>query len=224
MKNNNTFISGVRSILLALLFLNVTAGACKKSKLPVQPPTVITTPSDSAKKILFVGNSLTYTNDLPGIVTNIGKSRGVEIVTEMLAYPNYALEDHWNDGRLQTLIATKKYHFVVVQQGPSSQMDGRIMLLDYGARIKNICTPHNTKLAFFMVWPAQVNFHTFDGVIANYTDAAIATNSLLCPVGKLWKEYFLSSGDYSYYGPDMFHPSQMGTANAAQVIYETLFR
>jgi len=166
---------------------------------------------------------LTYTNNLPEVVVRIGRSRGVEIVADMLAYPNFALEDHWNGGELQNLIATKKYHFVVVQQGPSSQMDGRIMLLDYGARIKNICTPHNTKLAFFMVWPAYANFNTFDGVIANYTEAATATNSLLCPVGKLWKEYFLGTNDYSYYGPDMFHPSQMGTDNAAQVIFNTLF-
>ncbi len=212
------------SLLAVCITFSMALGACKKSK-PAQPsPPVVVTPSDSAKRILFVGNSLTYFNNLPGVVVRIGKSKGVEIDAQMLALPNYALEDHWNDGHLQNLIATKKYHFVVVQQGPSSQMDGRIMLLDYGARIKNICAPHNTKLAFFMVWPAFSNFHTFDGVIANYTEAATATNSLLCPVGKLWKAYFLATNDYSYYGPDMFHPSKEGTENAAQIIYETLFR
>ncbi len=218
MKTMSKPIYSVMCITCCLILLSIISGACKKTSPPV------VTPSASAKKILFVGNSLTYTNDLPGVVVQIGKSKGVEIVTDMLASPNFALEDHWVIGQMQTLIATKKYDFVVVQQGPSSQMDGRIMLLDYGARIKSLCTTHNTKLAFFMVWPAHSNFNTFDGVITNYTDAAAATNSLLCPVGKLWKEHFLTLGDYSYYGPDMFHPSQKGTDNAAQIIYDTLFR
>jgi hypothetical protein len=222
MKSTAKCIQVTWSMIYALLFLSITAGACKKAK-PIQSEPVIVF-SDSAKSILFVGNSLTFSNDLPGLVGRIGKDNGIEIKTEIVAYGNYALEDHWNDGKIQQLIATKKYDFVVVQQGPSSQADGRAMLLDYGARIKNICTPHNTKLAFFMVWPAHSNFHTFDGVIKNYTDAATATNSLLCPVGKVWKEYFLGTGDYSYYGPDMFHPSQKGSESAAQIIYKTLFK
>ncbi len=223
MKSINRSILVIWSILIGSLTLGIAAGACKKSS-PKQTTPVVVTGSDSAKRILFVGNSLTYTNNLPEVVVRVGRTRGVEIVAEMLAFPNYALEDHWNDGQLQNLIATKKYHFVVVQQGPSSQMDGGLMLLDYGARIKNICAPPNTKLAFFMVWPAYANFHTFDGVIANYTAAAAATNSLLCPVGQRWKDYFLGSNDYSYYGTDMFHPSFAGTDNAALIIYETLFR
>jgi len=223
MKNISKYIPLTWRIIISLFFLNVITGACTKSK-PVQAPAVITTTSDSAKKILFVGNSLTYYNDLPNLVARVGKDSGVEIKTEMLAFPNYALEDHWNDGAIQFLIANKKYDFVVVQQGPSSQADGRAMLLDYGARIKNICIPHNTKLAFFMVWPAFANFSTFDGVIKNYGDAAVATNSLLCPVGQVWKNHFLATGDYSYYGPDMFHPSQKGSENAALIIFKTLFK
>jgi hypothetical protein len=222
MKNAGKYIRAIWSIIVALFIFNISTGASKKEK-PIQSQTVTLT-GDSAKSILFVGNSFTYTNNLPAIVERIGRDSGVEIKTEMIAYANYALEDHWNDGRLQILIASKKYDFVVVQQGPSSQSDGRAILLDYGARIKSLCLAHNIKLAFFMVWPAFANFNNFDGVIRNYTDAAVATNSLLCPVGKAWKEYFLASGDYSYYGPDMFHPSQKGSESAALIIFKTLFK
>jgi hypothetical protein len=180
--------------------------------------------TNSIKTILFIGNSLTYTNDLPAIVTGIGKEKGIEIKTAMIAYPDYALEDHWNDGQLQKMISKTHYDFVIVQQGPSSQADGRAMLMDYGARIKDLCTTYKTQLAFFMVWPAFSNLYNFDGVIKNYTDAAIVTNSLLCPVGKIWKEHFSSTNDYTYYGPDMFHPSQIGSEVAAKIIYETLFK
>ena len=140
----------------------------------------------------------------------------------MLAKPDYALEDHWNDGELQSLIKSGHFDFVVVQQGPSSQSEGRAMLFNYGEKIQSLCRQHNCRLAFFMVWPARANYQTFDGVILNHTDAADKTNALLCPVGKIWKEHFDASNDFSYYGSDQFHPSLAGSQVAAKVIYKTL--
>lgn len=172
--------------------------------------------------ILFVGNSLTYTNNLPQLVKQVAAQNGFTVQTEMLAYANYALEDHWNDGELQKLIASNRFDYVIVQQGPSSQADGKAMLLDYGARIKSLCDKHKSQLAFYMVWPARVNYSMFDGVIANYTLAATETNSILCPVGKVWKNYFDTTHDFSYYGPDGFHPSVAGSKRAAEVIFESL--
>jgi hypothetical protein len=209
--------------LLVVFCFALNAAACKKGHGGVPQPPDLSADTGYLKSVLFVGNSLTYSNELPALVAKTGKEKGVNIKTTTLAYPNYALEDHWNEGKIQQLIATNKFDYVVVQQGPSSQAGGRAMLFDYGAKIKALCDTNNSKLVFFMVWPAFSNFHTFDGVIKNYTDAAAATNSILCPVGKTWKEYFLRTGDYSFYGPDMFHPSQKGSESAAKIIYETLF-
>lgn len=202
----------ITGVILTLVFWSLSLLACKKQG----------NNSENSMSVLFVGNSLTYSNDLPAIVAELGQKEGKEIATSMLAFPNYALEDHWNDGRLQAMISTGDYDFVVIQQGPSSQEDGRTMLLDYGTRIKALCDSNQTRLAFFMVWPAYANLHTFDGVINNYRNAAAATNSLLCPVGQIWKDHFASTNDYSYYGPDLFHPSLKGSQAAARIIYDVL--
>ncbi len=180
-------------------------------------------PATVPKKILFVGNSLTYTNDLPALVVAAAAKKGIAVETGMLAYPDYALQDHWEDGKLQQMLASEYFDFVIVQQGPSSQEEGRQMLLEYGKKIKALCDQHQAKLAFYMVWPAFSNYEMFDGVIKNYREAAAATNAILCPVGKAWKTHFDSTGDYSYYGPDMFHPSQKGSEQAAKVICGSLF-
>ncbi|HEY6437874.1 MAG TPA: SGNH/GDSL hydrolase family protein [Ignavibacteriaceae bacterium] len=208
----NIISTGLKAVFM--LCFCATASGCEKK-------TVV---SDSVKSILFIGNSLTYSNDLPAMVVALAKEKGIELKTETLAFPNYGLEDHWNIGSLQQLIASKTFDFVILQQGPSSQSEGRAMLLDYGARIKALCDNTKTRVAFFMVWPAFANIHTFDGVIKNYSDAASATNSLLCPVGAVWKKHFEDTKDYSYYGPDLFHPSQKGTKIAAEVIVEALFK
>ena len=178
---------------------------------------------DEVVGVLFVGNSLTYTNNLPSLVLEQAKKKGVTVKSKMVAYPNYALEDHWNDGNVNNLIRSGDFDYVVIQQGPSSQEDGRTSLLEYGGKLKKLCDEHDAKLVYFMVWPSRAYYYTYDGVIANYTNAAMANDALLSPVGKVWKEYFDQTDDFSYYGPDSFHPSQKGSTVAAKVIVETLF-
>ena len=174
-------------------------------------------------KVLFVGNSLTYYNDLPQVFKNEATQSNRIIETDMVAFANAALIDHWHNGNVQDMIKTNDYDFVVIQQGPSSQEYGRQILFDYGRRFKDLCDQYGAELVYFMVWPARVNYQTFDAVIANHREAAEANDALLAPVGEVWKEHFDATGDFSYYGSDDFHPSEKGTEKAAEVISETLF-
>lgn len=172
--------------------------------------------------ILFVGNSLTSTNNLPRIIKENYAEIGITISTRTIAPPGYGLEDHWNVGLIQPLISSNYYDYVIIQQGPSSQEYGRTSLIEYGGRIAELCNLNDTKLAFFMVWTSITYFNTFDGVIANYTDAASINNATLLPVGRNWKYYIDQTQDYSYYGSDNFHPSIEGSQKAAQVIMQSL--
>lgn len=174
--------------------------------------------------LLFIGNSLTYSNSLPLLVALEAENRGINVTTKTVALANYALVDHWSDGMIQSFIATGNYDYVIVQQGPSSQPYGRSVLIEYGQRIKELCDANGSQLAFFMVWPSLSYYDTFGGVIQNYSDAANMTGSLLCPVGTQWKAYQDNTGDYSYYGGDGFHPSVEGSRFAARIIAETLFQ
>ncbi|KAA3636494.1 MAG: SGNH/GDSL hydrolase family protein [Bacteroidetes bacterium] len=183
-------------------------------------------PDDLSKKsvrVLFVGNSLTYSNDLPSLVKKAARQKGVSIKTKMFAYPNYAIEDHWNDGVVQKEISRNNYDFVILQQGPSSQPPGRKMLMDYGKKFSYLCQEHDAQLCFFMVWPSLNYYHTFDGVIKNYKEAATMNNAVLCPVGEVWKAHFDSTENFDYYSFDGFHPSLKGSQVAAEVIVEHLF-
>lgn len=179
--------------------------------------------SNTDFNILFIGNSLTYTNNLPELVKNRAKLKGIIIGTEMIAFGNYALIDHWTDGEVQNQIASKKYDFVIIQQGPSSQSYGREILVEYGKKFRDLCTENDTKLSYFMVWPSLKYYHTFEDVIKNYRDVAFINDAILCPVGKVWKEHFDSTNNFDYYGIDGFHPSLKGSQIAADVIVDSLF-
>ncbi len=189
---------------------------------PSPEPPATQVPADY--NLLFVGNSLTYSNLLPQLVVKRAKeAHDLVINAHTIAYGNYAIIDHWDDGVVQLEIASGQYDYVIIQQGPSSQAFGRQVLIEYGAKFKELCESNDTELVYFMVWPSRQYYHTFDGVIKNHEDAAAMNNALLAPVGQVWKRYFDSTQDFSYYGSDSFHPSLKGSQVAAEVIVNTLF-
>lgn len=198
-------------ILFHLLFLAIDEAVGQKDMHSAEPV-----------KILIIGNSLSYTNNLPELLRKESVRKNVQLAVDLLAKPNYALEDHWNEGIFQKMMASGGYNYVVVQQGPSSQADGLEMLLDYGQKIAKLCKRKGVQLVFLMVWPSLNNYHTFEGVINNYTVAAKEANAILCPVGKEWKAHFDTTNDFSFIGPDGFHPSVQGSQSIAQIMMKTL--
>ena len=70
--------------------------------------------------------------------------------------------------------------------------------------------------------PGNSNRQTVIHQQVQSTDAATLNKAVLCPVGELWKAHFDTTGDFAYYGPDGFHPSEQGSRVAAEVIYRSL--
>lgn len=174
-------------------------------------------------EILFVGNSLTYTNNLPKLVEKEASRHGINLVTKMVAEPNYAIVDHLDYGNLKEVIQNGHYDYVIIQQGPSSQKEGRRLLIEAGQRLKVICENKKIALCYFMVWPSRQYYYTFDDVIANHEEAAQINGAVLLPVGTNWKSYIQSTQNWDFYGGDGFHPSKKGSEFAARIIVETLF-
>ena len=179
--------------------------------------------SDRDVSILFVGNSLTYYNNLPKLVKKEGKRKGIRLKTKMIAYPNYALIDHLNTNEVEEALETGAYDYLIVQQGPSSRDVSKKILFQAGEKLSKLCDKNQTKLCFFMVWPDLDYYQTFDASIKNYREVALLYDAILCPVGEVWKAHFEATNNFDYYGADDFHPSLKGSQAAAEVIVKSLF-
>lgn len=174
--------------------------------------------------MLFVGNSLTYFNNLPELVKQIAACEKVEVSYRTLALPNYALEDHWNDKTVIEEINSGKYNFVIVQQGPSSQQEGRTLLLDYGLKLDSLCEKKKAQLAVFMVWPSKARSTDFQGVYESYKILAESSKSIFCPAGRAWQTLWKNDPAFELYGPDNFHPGLKGSLLSALVIYGRIMK
>lgn len=214
LKDINYFM--IRSALYLCMFIFCAIGVRAQEK-------AVNSSNNHSVTILFIGNSLTYTNNLPLLVKEEARKYGVLIEFETLAFPNYAIADHWRDGNVQSRILNGKFDFVIIQQGPSSQAEGRQMLIEYGKKFQNLCRKSGAELCYFMVWPSLNYYRTFNDVIKNHKDAALINQAILLPVGEVWKNYLEETEDLVFYGPDGFHPSLEGSIKAAHVIVEHLF-
>ena len=185
------------------------------------------TPNRSADKdlrVLFVGNSLTYSNDLPEIVAALAKSaRQKKLVFKTVAYPNFGLEDHWNKGEVQRLLAKRKWDYVILQQGPSASAEGRSSLIDYSKKFAGAIAAGGAKTGLFMVWTSADRKKDFAGVSASYNAAAKEAGAVIFPVAEAWLAAWKRDPKLALYSSDGFHPGPAGSYLAALVIYQKLY-
>ncbi|HEV8147182.1 MAG TPA: hypothetical protein VGP79_12410 [Bryobacteraceae bacterium] len=173
-------------------------------------------------RVLFIGNSLTVMNDLPALVAMFARDNGDRIETRTIAYPNYSLEDHWNGGDARSALAEGGWSFVVLQQGPSSLPESRVLLVDYAKRFATEAQRVKAKVALYMVWPASNRPRDFDGVKLSYETAARQVGGVFLPAGEAWRIAWRRDPSLPFYGSDGFHPAQLGSFLAALVIYQGL--
>ncbi|MCZ6758491.1 MAG: SGNH/GDSL hydrolase family protein [Bacteroidetes bacterium] len=172
--------------------------------------------------ILFIGNSLTYTNDLPQTLERLlSYSDHGEVEVESIAHPNYGLEDHWYRGTAGESITKGNWDVVIMQQGPSAT-EGRPSLLEYSQRFAELIKLGGATPAMFMIWPSASRRSDMFGVSDSYKTAAELTEGLLFPVGEAWTLIWARDSSISLYGSDGFHPSKTGSYLAALVMYQQL--
>jgi hypothetical protein len=179
----------------------------------------VTNPETGELKILFIGNSLTYANDLPLIVEELGRQSNHKINSTSIVVGGYSLEDHWNDNTALSEIQRGKFDFVILQQGPSALPESQLLLLTYAQKFAEVCSAVNARPILYMVWPSSDRGFDLDNVIFSYTNAAAKTSSGIAPAGLAWKHAWESKPNLPLYSVDNFHPSFMGSLLAAMTVY-----
>lgn len=199
---------------LPILFVLVAAACSTGSSITAPDP-------DADLRVLFIGNSLTATNDLPAMVRGIAEADGTDLAYASVLVPGYSLEDHWRNG-VEDVIRDADADVVVLQQGPSSLPDNQEHLERWTERYAPVVAENGGQVALYMVWPASHRLYALDAVREAYQRAARAVGGLFAPAGETWRSVLESSAPVRLYGPDGFHPTRTGTFAAALTIYGTL--
>ena len=177
--------------------------------------------SGATYRVLFIGNSLTYVNDLPGTVARLGEMGHVPIYVQSVALPNFAVIDHASG--MSNAVATIQggaWHYVVLQQGPTTTQIGRDTLILAARQLAPAIRRAGGRPALLMVWPPSGNDEAFTAVHQSYQQAADAVGGLFLPAGEAWRTALTASPGLPLYGLDGYHPAELGTFLTALVVYE----
>lgn len=202
-----------------LMLLCAAAGyGCKDEQGPGAPP-----PTDRVR-VLFIGNSLTFANDLPKILEAIADSAGVKrLETVDISVGNTALSDHYLFGRARNVIRQGGWNYVVLQQGPSAVPANRDSLRMFVQAFATDIRSVGATPAIYMVWPMTERSFDYDRVVESYTLAATDVDGLLFPGGEAMRAARARDASLPLLESDGYHPSAMGSYLVALSMFGILY-
>jgi hypothetical protein len=174
--------------------------------------------------LLFIGNSFTARNNLPGLVAQLALKRGKRIEHRLISAGGASLRRHWNAGEALRSTEQGGYDYVVLQEQSTlpvknaRRMHESVRLFD--AAIKSA----GAKMLLYMTW-ARLNQPDAQRDIAQvYIDIGRELDAIVVPVGLAWERYLSKHVQPPLHDQDQSHPTLAGSYLAACVFYSVLFR
>jgi hypothetical protein len=186
-------------------------------------------------RVLFIGNSYTYVNDLPAMVAELARAGGRAIQTGMAAEGGLTLADQVKSSATQAKLGSTAWDIVVLQE--QSQIPAvaqfRTDQMYPAARdlIRTIRVSHARPM-FFLTWahrdgwpenglPDYTRMQTAidDGYLALAGELGVA----VAPVGIAWATVVSRNAQAGLWQDDGSHPTIAGTYLAACVFFAAIF-
>jgi hypothetical protein len=188
-------------------------------------------------RILFVGNSYTYVNDLPGRVAAIAESVGfdppVEVTT--IASAGALLAEHAANASTLAAVEGGGYDYVVLQEQSYLPVVDPESFYAAAQTLAAAALDGGAKPALLETWARQEGNDLYSGDLAGYTPAtmqaalrdayaaaAALTSAAYLPVGDAWEATLAGYPAMPLFGADGSHPSPYGTYLSACVIFTAL--
>jgi len=195
------------------------------------------------KKILFVGNSYVYVNNLPLVLYNLALSNGDTIIYDSSAPGGHTFLQHTSNATTLSKINAQNWDYVVLQEQsqkpsfPPSQVQAETY--PYAAQLNDLILANDscTQTVFYMTWgrkygdASNCGFYpplcTFEGMQGrlrqSYVEMADDNQAIVSPVGEAFKYSRMADSTINLYSADNSHPSLAGTYLAACTFYATIF-
>jgi hypothetical protein len=216
------------SLALGCTLLLATIASSAEAQQSNKPSRSCTT------RVLFLGNSYTYFNNVPAILSELAKAgHQCSVETRMVAPGGKTLKDHWESSASREALNSQAWNFVVLQDQSTlgvnfyfegqTRVGGDELFRPYAELWANEIRKHHATPVFYLTWARRAT--PVDQAALNYAyiQAAKTTRSLVAPVGLAWSRVRQTDPSIDLYYRDGAHPSTAGSYLAACTIYATIF-
>ena len=174
-------------------------------------------------KVLFLGNSHTYYNDLPALFAEKCRECGREVETSMLAQPGVTYDWHLTNGTdLRFAFMHGGYDYVVMQQAAHEPCPGLEETLEGALEICRLARSCGIVPVQTVPW-ARLGIDEQQGMYEKYEvvcrEAGVKEN----PVGRVFEYINKTRPDIRLHWFDGAHASPYGSYANALCTYKTIF-
>ena len=223
-----SYIYSMRSIAFLLTLLLISLSLCAQKKI----------------KVLFIGNSYTYVNNLPQAIHDLALANGDTLIFSSSTPGGYTFQQQSAYAPTLSLIAQGGWDYVVLQDQseepsfPPSQVQTDVYpyarTLDSLIHAADSCT----ETVFYMTWGHQngdpsncagyPQICTYSGMqdrlTQSYLEMGQLVHATVAPAGEAWRKIVSQYHPIDLYQSDSSHPTIWGTYLTASVFYEILFQ
>lgn len=194
------------------------------------------------KKALFIGNSYTGVNDLPGLVDSIARSKGDSLIQDSNTPGGYTFQLHTTNAATISKISSNSWDYVILQEQsqlpsfPPSQVQTDV--IPYADTLNQMIKANDscTTTLFYMTWgrkngdasnclsyPPVCTYNGMQGRL-RYSYVLLAQMfGEVCPAGMAWKRVRDLDSTINLYQADESHPTIFGSYLVACTFYACIF-
>jgi hypothetical protein len=221
----------------AVLFLPVlVAAAIAAAAVHAQPQSKShSKPQSPPRRVLFIGNSYTYFNNLPEMLRAMAASRGNTLDVAMATTGGWKLSDHWTnqDSDAHRLLRDGKWDAVVLQEQSvlgSSKVVNNVQRVGSDDQFQRYAKLWQEEIhragampVFYVTWARKGAPEDQTVLDRAYTRAARDASGMAVLVGRAWKGAREHHANIELFIADGSHPSPAGTYLAACTFFAALF-
>ena len=198
-------------------------------------------PRDTVR-VLFIGNSYIYTNDMPSLFKGMAIAAHRPVYVDASVIGGFSLEQHLNHQPSVDKIRQRRWDFVILQEQsviPTIPYYRDNSMYPAARRLDAMIRNAGAKTVFFLTWGRKSGgrqtigtysspgfedyFQMQDSLSTAYRRIAIELSAGICPIGIAWKLALKTDPSRTFwYDGDDSHPSYEGTYLATCTLFSTL--
>ena len=174
-------------------------------------------------KVLFIGNSFTARNDVPGLVAAMAEARGARLEHALVAAGGASLRAHWNKGDAVAAMRRMRPDRVVLQEQSTLPVKNPRRMHENIRLFVPEIEAAGAKPVLYLTWARRTAPEAQAAITDAYTAIARELSCIVAPVGVAWERFLGTHDRPVLHDRDGSHPTLAGSYLAACVFFTVLF-
>ena len=174
--------------------------------------------------MLFIGNSFTQRNNMPGLLADMAAARDLCVKHELISAGGASLRSHWNAGRTAKAVETGGYNYVVLQEQSTLPVKNAKRMVENVRLFDESIKRAGSKTVLYMTWARQHTPEAQQVITDAYNTIGDELGAIVVPVGLAWQNFLAKHDKPVLHDRDQSHPTLAGSYLAACVFLAVLLQ